>query len=177
MMCDFSKVLAAKVQALQDAAQRNATQPSDTASAEVNEAKTKHESTQNSLEILRYKEEMHANRIIKVTRCACHLERHLLAVDSHLCIRMQANVDQLRQLENYELNNETEYKEFRTRQLLLIHQLEEAASEVLYNTLRAQCSQHKWQVSTKAEKAGRVHLGEAHADRTRKMAEVLLASL
>ena len=123
-MCGASKVLTAKLHALQIA-----NESSKAASALTSEAKEKHASTEFVLRSYKDQISMQDWRIKQVITCTCHLGHHLVEINLLLCTYMQAVARQMRNLETYKINNKTEFNEFTMRQQLLIHQLKEAKSE------------------------------------------------
>ena len=83
MTCGVSKVLAAKLKAVQVAKSS-----SDAASAALSEAKTKHETVQTAFQSYTKKEKMYTNNIVKVIRFTCHFEHHLVDINMLLCMLM-----------------------------------------------------------------------------------------
>ena len=83
MTCGVSKVLAAKLKAVQVAKSS-----SDAASTALREAKTKHETVQTAFQSYTKEEEMYTNNIAKVIRLTCHFEHHLVEINMLLCMLM-----------------------------------------------------------------------------------------
>ena len=80
MMCGVSKVLAAKLQVLQ-----NKTQSSNAESAALSEAKTKHETVQVTFQSYTEEEEKYSNDVAQVVTYTYHFEHHLVEINLLLC--------------------------------------------------------------------------------------------